>query len=154
MHSSHIQFEWLWVNIYSCSRSCAHSFFVVNRLRCRCFADLTKPSQRLQRLIHSAPAEAGHLRGSLNAQEVPTPALRGEGQLTESSNISPKQAKEHLRELTLLVGLLPGHLRESLCLNPKFSQVSSSWADQVKLHSSSGHAQGLLVTPPCEWQRR
>lgn len=103
--------------------------------RCLCFCDLSKPSQRLQRLIHRVAESSSH-EGSCVGD---VPSKHGKAQGVQISAKQPLQ-NEEMAELQLLVSLLPPHLRETLLSRHDISQVKLLVSDphySLKLHISS-----------------
>ena len=85
---------------------------------CRCFCDLSKPSQRLQRLIHSISSSSSHGQTAKDLLKHDTTEAGAQQQ-----QLSQLQSEEQLSELRMLVDLLPAHLRESLLSRSDISQV-------------------------------
>ena len=111
---------------------------------CRCSCHLSKPNQRLQKLIHSLSNESSHR----HAADEPLARKRESQDITAASkqSIHQQQTEEQLQELRMLVDLLPSHLRDSLLARPDISKVKLC----TRVFVSQGRCYNALILWRCK----
>ena len=87
---------------------------------CRCSCNLSKPNQRLQKLIHSISNDTSHRHA---AEEPLARKVESQDATALSQQSLQQQTEEQLQELKMLVDLLPSHLRDSLLARADISKV-------------------------------